>query len=187
MRQSVGRCVTALVAGALFLAMVGGSGAAAAGSAFVAIDLGALGGNASVAGALNDSGQVAGRIVYAGGYAHAFSWTQSGGMIDLGTLGGSNSSIGSNNIYGDPHALNDAGQIVGSSTTANGATHAFSWTPSGGMIDLGTLGGNYSLAEQRERRRPGRRLEHDCERRHARVRVDAGRRHGRPRHPRRKQ
>ena len=64
---------------------------------------------------------------------HAFSWTQSGGMVDLGTLGGTTA-------YAD--AVNDAGQVVGQSSTRRPAsTHAFSWTEAGGMVDLGTLGG----------------------------------------------
>jgi probable HAF family extracellular repeat protein len=37
--------------------------------------------------------------------------------------------------------------VVGDSSTADDAqTHAFSWTPAGGMHDLGTLGGTYSSA-----------------------------------------
>ena len=43
-------------------------------------------------------------------------------------------------------ALNDAGQVVGWSNTSAGRTHAFLWTPDGGMLDLGTLGGFHSFA-----------------------------------------
>src|SRR5439155_24352778 len=38
-------------------------------------------------------------------------------------------------------AVNASGQIVGSVTTCDASEHAFSWTPTGGMIDPGTLGG----------------------------------------------
>jgi probable HAF family extracellular repeat protein len=61
---------------------------------------------------------------------HAFFWSASTGMLDIGTLGGSTSTA-----YG----INDAGEVVGGSVTATGAYHAFLWTQSGGMQDLGTL------------------------------------------------
>jgi probable HAF family extracellular repeat protein len=57
-------------------------------------------------------------------------------QIDLGTLGGSDSF---------PWRINDPGQVVGQSTTADGRTHAFLWEK-GRMTDLGTLGGDNSVA-----------------------------------------
>lgn len=58
-------------------------------------------------------------------------------MIDLGTLGGTNSYA---------FAVTDTGQVVGNSNRAEGSMHAFFWTQAAGMIDLGTLGGRNSFA-----------------------------------------
>ncbi len=52
-------------------------------------------------------------------------------MIDLGTLGGTES---------EAYGVSDGQVVGGSSIAGNAAYHAFSWTPVGGMIDLGTLG-----------------------------------------------
>ena len=41
--------------------------------------------------------------------------------------------------------INEAGQVVGSATTASGQSHAFLWE-NGAMTDLGTLGGPTSGA-----------------------------------------
>jgi probable HAF family extracellular repeat protein len=53
-------------------------------------------------------------------------------MVDLGTLGGT---------FSRATAVNNLGQVVGTSETASGEEHAFSWTAAGGMVDLSTLGG----------------------------------------------
>src|SRR6266513_495462 len=110
------------------------------------IDLGTLGGCCSWAEAINASGQVVGVSSRAGNDAnHAFSWTPTGGMIDLGTLGGRDSGFEGVFFEGVPfQALNASGHTVGVSETVDDRRvpfHAFSWTPTGGMIDLGTLGG----------------------------------------------
>jgi len=43
-------------------------------------------------------------------------------------------------------SINNAGQVVGWSILPSNLIHAFLWTSSGGMQDLGTLGGNSSFA-----------------------------------------
>ena len=55
-------------------------------------------------------------------------------MVDLGTFG--------RNSYAED--INDLGQVVGWSYTDSGVTRPFLWTARDGMVDLGTLGGNYS-------------------------------------------
>src|SRR5712692_4043019 len=114
------------------------------------VDLGTLGGTRSIqtiqgsafegnGGGVNNRGQVVGESSISGDSPlHAFSWTSGGGMVDLGTLGGTESV---------PFAVNSSGQVVGgSSTTGDTASHAFSWTSGGGMVDLDTLGGTFSEA-----------------------------------------
>lgn len=100
-------------------------------------DLGALSGlSGSFAYGINNSGQVVGMAFFAGNSVHAFLWTSSGGMHDLGTLG---------NSQGYASAINNSGQITG--YTLNGSpSHAFLWTSAGGMLDLGTFGGRSSGA-----------------------------------------
>jgi probable HAF family extracellular repeat protein len=91
------------------------------------IDLGTLGGKNSNVGwwdisfaarAVNAGGQVVGWSETVDGETHAFSWTKEGGMVDLGTLGGTESGA---------YAVNDRGDIVGYGSTIDGFHHAVLW------------------------------------------------------------
>jgi probable HAF family extracellular repeat protein len=103
-------------------------------------DLGTLpGGTYSTGLAVNDHGTVAGYSSLSNGVEHAVIWA--GGRIhDIETLGDSASNSGA-------RAINNSGQAAGYSFLSDHATiHAFSWTNSTGMQDLGTLGGITSTA-----------------------------------------
>jgi probable HAF family extracellular repeat protein len=80
------------------------------------IDLGSLGGASSYTHAsdINATGQVVGMS-----NDRAFLW-QNGIMTDLGTLGGGSASAA---------AINDVGQIVGTSGASDGTSHGFLLTP----------------------------------------------------------
>ena len=54
-------------------------------------------------------------------------------MIDLGTLPGFTSSRAT--------ALNDSDQVVGQTSGNSPEGNGFSWTPTEGMVDIGTLRG----------------------------------------------
>lgn len=93
-------------------------------------DLGTLGGRGgSQPYGLNDRGEVCG-ISATTTTSDAFLWTKSGGMQDLGTLGG----------FSFGNGVNVSGDVVGSSDTTSGV-HAFFWSSGTGMQDIGSLGG----------------------------------------------
>jgi probable HAF family extracellular repeat protein len=69
----------------LTVALAALAGGALAAGDYVATDLGTLGGTDSLAYSINDNGQIVGESRTIGGNRHAFSWTRSEGMIDLGT------------------------------------------------------------------------------------------------------
>lgn len=70
-------------------------------------------------------------------FEQAFLWTPDGGKVFLCC------SAERPNVHAV--AMDDA-QIVGWAHATWVTTHAFSWTQSGGMVDLGTLGGGNSQA-----------------------------------------
>jgi probable HAF family extracellular repeat protein len=112
------------------------------------LNLGTLGGNESLAGAINDDGQVFGMAANTvldqysifgwGTQTRAFLW-QNGVMSDIGTLGGPDAIAG---------PVNNHGQLTGCSytndipnpTTGVPTMDPFLWR-NGTMRDLGTLGG----------------------------------------------
>jgi probable HAF family extracellular repeat protein len=106
---------------------------------YTVVDLGSLG-NGSVAFGINSQGDVAGEFFVNLTQAHAFLWTPTGGMQDLGLLPGGTYSAGL--------AVNGSDEVVGVADGTGFQQHAFFWTSSGGIEDLGTLGSttNASIA-----------------------------------------
>ena len=95
------------------------------------IDLGSIGGTHAMAREINESGCVVGVGEDKQGRQHALMWVGQR-VVDLGDLGGASAGA---------TAVNDDGIIAGSSHTASGVSRGFRWTPTTGMVDLGTLPG----------------------------------------------
>ena len=128
--QVVGDALTASFTGRAYLWQSG-----------VMTDLGTLAGytTGSYAYDINNAGQVVGYANNATGTMRAFLWQSGTGMINLGTLGGADSTA---------HGINDTGQIVGYSGIFGGpVNHAFFRSTDGTMTDLGVLAGYTSSAE----------------------------------------
>ncbi len=108
------------------------------------------GGNRQVLGTLNgDAGAIPyavsadGKVVvgYSSGNTYsAFSWTQEGGMIDLGSFAPGSQTV----AWGVTNASEVI--VVGGSFNAANQSRAFRWRQQGGMQDIGTLGGTQAEA-----------------------------------------
>jgi len=98
-----------------------------------------IGGRAAY-GVSADGNVVVGFINYYSSAMHAFRWSLSEGIKDIGLdLGAERNSV----AYG---VSADGNIIVGWYDLKSGSHHAFRWTQSSGMVSLGTLGGLWSEA-----------------------------------------
>lgn len=105
--------------------------------------------------AVNNSGVVVGYTAFGSVFSpvqHAMMWSSSTGMIDLGVLGGVDRFPPVSGINATADAVNASGLITGYSTFNHDSSigystyHAFLTTASGPMVDIGTLGGTFSMA-----------------------------------------
>ncbi len=91
---------------------------------------------------INDAGVVVGEShAELDGINHGVLWPTSGGVVDLGSLGGR---------FSTARGINSSGQVVGWSMVANEELHAFIWTAATGMVDLNTWGSPCAGASQAE-------------------------------------
>ncbi|SDP70128.1 hypothetical protein [Desulforhopalus singaporensis] len=93
-----------------------------------AIDIGTLGGNYSLAIAINNFGQIIGTSKTDSGERHGFFWEPTNGMVDLG-----------NNIW--VNGINDLSQVTGYRQLPVGKS-AIKWTQEFGIMELGSLEGS---------------------------------------------
>lgn len=77
---------------------------------------------------------VAGIATFSSVFEHAAIWNQ--GWVDLGTLGGNDSYASG--------ISEDGSVVIGSSRTSDGYIHAFRWTATTGLQDLGVLASGFN-------------------------------------------
>ena len=91
----------------------------------------------SEATSINNAGLIAGTSGIARGGHRAVLWENAAIVKELGVLPGDSGS--------ESYAINNLGHVVGASSGPSGI-HAFIWTHKDGMSNLGSLGGNFSMA-----------------------------------------
>jgi probable HAF family extracellular repeat protein len=126
-------------------------------------------GTESYAYGINDAGTAVGNT-YIGGQSHATVWTAAGSTV-LGAntyamaVNNSGEVVGSNGEamvvidgqvqslatlagveWSSGYGINNAGEVVGDGELANGTFRGMIWSPQGGAVLLGTLGGSSSQA-----------------------------------------
>ncbi len=128
------RTTTPPLLAAIGLTVAASAVSARADVAYTVVYLGSYNGytNNSATG-VNATGEVSGFSTAGNnGVAYSYSGGTNGTQTNLGTLSGASAQA---------TALNGNGQITGYSSLSTGAVHAFSYTPGGGIIDIGSLGG----------------------------------------------
>ena len=111
------------------------------------VDLGTLGGAESVAEGINDAGTIVGWAQLGTQEAprRAYVKTSGGAMTSLGTFDSSPAASDASDAWD----VNSTGQVVGwaqGNGVSGAAYHAFLWTGSGPLTDLGTIGGHWNIA-----------------------------------------
>jgi probable HAF family extracellular repeat protein len=127
----------------LWLLVTFTAGSLAGAQVYRITDLGLLPtGSVSYATGINNLGQVSGSANIVNSYSQtverAFLWTKHSGMKNLGTLP---DTIGDPNFSSWANGVNDLGRVAGGSWYDFEENHAFSWSDTDGMLDLGTPSG----------------------------------------------
>ena len=100
------------------------------------MQLGTLPGlQSSFAQLVNSNGMIVGSCVIIGNESsrRGFVWTATGGMVDIGHLGGGGPT--------DANFVSDQGIVVGTSPNLFGGRRGFAWSAGGGITNMGALGG----------------------------------------------